>query len=306
MEQVEILTVQAQTVLDIGAGQGYLAQVLNFQYQLYVVGIDASSHHSTVTSARAARIMKHYAAKMRKSQTGTKELNLPQTLAFQVLSSDALKTLSNSIAREDICKQRDEIKKDLSEGLQDVRIQPPSCDIPNLKSSLVLAGLHACGDLSVTMLRTFLDCEEIKAVISIGCCYNLLSDEGFENVSSQRGFSMSCVDLAGISFGKSARNLACQAMYASTAISTGMKGATKAMVAMNKQMAPAKQAKVIKEFQESSLMDMTVPDEIGVDIASQLLKVGSHPKKVENVVPARSGSTDVEDLEKRLASLRRI
>ncbi|KAF9586979.1 hypothetical protein IFM89_039851 [Coptis chinensis] len=214
MEQVEILaavvnsiakTVQAQTVLDIGAGQGYLAQVLNFQYQLYVVAIDASSHHSTVTSARAARIMKHYAAKMRKSQTGTKELNLPQTLAFQVLSSDALKTLSSSIAREDICKQRDEIKKDLSEGLQDVRIQPPSCDIPNLKSSLVLAELHACGDLS-----TFLDCEEIKAVISIGCCYNLLSDEGFENVSSQRGFPMSCVDLAGFSLGKSARNLACQ------------------------------------------------------------------------------------------------
>ncbi|KAL5706107.1 hypothetical protein ACHQM5_024315 [Ranunculus cassubicifolius] len=48
-------------------------------------------------------------------------------------------------------------------------------------------------------------------------------------------------------------------MYASTAISTGMKGATKAMTAMNKQMAPAKQAKVIREFQtQSSQMDMIV------------------------------------------------
>ncbi|KAJ6980402.1 hypothetical protein NC653_028268 [Populus alba x Populus x berolinensis] len=89
-----------------------------------------------------------------------------------------------------------------------------------------------------------------------------------------------------------------QALYASTSISTGMKGATKAMVAMNKQMAPAKQAKVIKEFQkQSAQMDMTIEmmseaidetldkdeaeeeteeltnqvlDEIGVDIASQL------------------------------------
>ncbi|KAG6790696.1 hypothetical protein POTOM_006859 [Populus tomentosa] len=89
-----------------------------------------------------------------------------------------------------------------------------------------------------------------------------------------------------------------QALYASTSISTGMKGATKAMVAMNKQMAPAKQAKVIKEFQmQSAKMDMTIEmmseaidetldkdeaeeeteeltnqvlDEIGVDIASQL------------------------------------
>ncbi|KAG5562348.1 hypothetical protein RHGRI_005173 [Rhododendron griersonianum] len=50
-----------------------------------------------------------------------------------------------------------------------------------------------------------------------------------------------------------------QALYASTSISTGMKGATTAMVAMNKQMAPAKQAKVIREFQkQSAQMDMTI------------------------------------------------
>ncbi|GAU48625.1 hypothetical protein TSUD_405840 [Trifolium subterraneum] len=143
-----------------------------------------------------------------------------------------------------------------------------------------------------------------------------------------------------------------QALYASTSISTGMKGATKAMVAMNKQMAPAKQAKVIQEFQkQSAQMDMTevigsicgtslsskskiemmsesidetldkdeaeeeseeltnqVLDEIGVDIASQL---SSAPKgriasrTTENVAP-RSESQDVEELEKRLASLRRL
>ncbi|KAF9621630.1 hypothetical protein IFM89_024954 [Coptis chinensis] len=81
-------------------------------------------------------------------------------------------------------------------------------------------------------------------------------------------------------------SLQLEAMYASTAISTGMKGATKAMVAMNK-----------------------VLDEIGVDIASQLSSAPKgriSSKKVENVVLARPGSTDVEDLEKRLASLRCI
>ncbi|XP_043698932.1 vacuolar protein sorting-associated protein 2 homolog 2 isoform X1 [Telopea speciosissima] len=128
-----------------------------------------------------------------------------------------------------------------------------------------------------------------------------------------------------------------QAMYANTSISTGMKGATKAMVAMNKQMAPAKQAKVIKDFQmQSSQMDMTIEmmsesidetldkdeaeeeteeltnqvlDEIGVDIASQLSSAPKGriaSKKVENTVAASSKSSDVEDLEKRLASLRRL
>ncbi|CAN6553526.1 unnamed protein product [Malus baccata var. baccata] len=160
-----------------------------------------------------------------------------------------------------------------------------------------------------------------------------------------------------------------QALYASTSISTGMKGATKAMVAMNKQMEPAKQVKVIREFQkQAAQMDMTIEmmsesidetldkdeaeeeteeltnqvlDEIGVDIASQLSSapkgriasrttVNVAPRNAENVasrnaaenVASRnaenvapknaanvvngSESSDVEDLEKRLASLRRL
>ncbi|MQL75325.1 hypothetical protein Taro_007707 [Colocasia esculenta] len=49
-----------------------------------------------------------------------------------------------------------------------------------------------------------------------------------------------------------------EAMYASTSISVGMKGASKAMDAMNKKMEPAKQAKVVREFQkQSTQMDMT-------------------------------------------------
>ncbi|KAI3870203.1 hypothetical protein MKX03_025799, partial [Papaver bracteatum] len=55
-----------------------------------------------------------------------------------------------------------------------------------------------------------------------------------------------------------------QAMYASTAISTGTKGAIKAMTAMNRQMAPTKQAKFINKFQKKpSQMDMTL-HEIGL------------------------------------------
>lgn len=46
--------------------QGYLAQVLSFQFQHSVVAIDACSHHGKVMNARAERIKKHYAAQMRK------------------------------------------------------------------------------------------------------------------------------------------------------------------------------------------------------------------------------------------------
>lgn len=50
--------------------QGYLAQVLSFEHELSVIAIDASSHHGSITDARAKRIEKYYAAKLCKSRYG--------------------------------------------------------------------------------------------------------------------------------------------------------------------------------------------------------------------------------------------
>ncbi|XP_021888572.1 vacuolar protein sorting-associated protein 2 homolog 3 [Carica papaya] len=121
-----------------------------------------------------------------------------------------------------------------------------------------------------------------------------------------------------------------QAMYAQSSVAVGLKGASKAMSGINKEMAPAKQAKVIREFQkQSAQMDMTtemmsdaiddaldddeaedeteeltnqVLDEIGVDVASQLSTAPKGKiagKKAEDV-----SSSGIDDLEKRLAALR--
>ncbi|KAL0383634.1 UNVERIFIED_CONTAM: Vacuolar protein sorting-associated protein 23 [Sesamum calycinum] len=121
-----------------------------------------------------------------------------------------------------------------------------------------------------------------------------------------------------------------QAMSAQTSVAVGIKGAGKAMAVMNKQIAPAKQAKVIREFQKQSMqMDMTtemmsdaiddaldndeaedeteeltnqVLDEIGVDVASQL---SSAPKgKIAGKNVEDVGSSNIDELEKRLAALR--
>ncbi|GFP84197.1 vacuolar protein sorting-associated protein 2 homolog 2 [Phtheirospermum japonicum] len=96
---------------------------------------------------------------------------------------------------------------------------------------------------------------------------------------------------------------------------TGMKGATKAMSAMNKieMMSDAIDETLDKDEAEEESEELTnqVLDEIGVDIASQLSSAPKGriaSKKVENVAApsAAAASNDVEDLEKRLASLRRI
>ncbi|OWM81511.1 vacuolar protein sorting-associated protein 2 homolog 3 [Punica granatum] len=121
-----------------------------------------------------------------------------------------------------------------------------------------------------------------------------------------------------------------QAMHAQSSVAVGMKGASNAMAAMNKQMAPAKQAKVIQEFQkQSAQLDMTtemmsdsiddaldndeaeeetedltnqVLDEIGVDVASQL---SAAPRgKIASKQTEDASSSGIDEIEKRLAALR--
>ncbi|CAI9755063.1 unnamed protein product [Fraxinus pennsylvanica] len=203
--------VGVNTIVDVGSGQGYLAQVLSFEYQLSVIAIDASSHHGRIADARAERIKKHYTAKLCKSQLESRGLSTPKTVTCRVLSPDMLKTLSNSLLQKDDEKPNNNggnIDEKPVEG--SVGNELTSSLYANGKPSLVLAGLHACGDLSVTMLRTFIECADVRAVVSIGCCYNLLS-EGIIEADTQCGFPMSKgVKSAGLLLKKNGRDLACQ------------------------------------------------------------------------------------------------
>lgn len=59
-----------------------------------------------------------------------------------------------------------------------------------------------------------MECDEVKAVISIGCCYNLLSEVDEAEADSQCGFPVSKgAKSASLKLGKSARDLACQVTF---------------------------------------------------------------------------------------------
>lgn len=91
-------------------------------------------------------------------------------------------------------------------------IAPPSL-VNRAEQSYVLAGLHACGDLSATMLKTYMMCKEVKAVVTVGCCYNLLSEngDGAQMSGNHFGFPLSeGVKNLGITLGRRACDLACQ------------------------------------------------------------------------------------------------
>ncbi|EES16348.1 hypothetical protein BDA96_08G181400 [Sorghum bicolor] len=191
----------AKTVIDVGSGQGYLAQSLSFEYQLPVVAIDASSHHASVTMARAERIKKHYAAKCVEKQL----LMVPRTVTCHVLSSDTLAAVTLDACKDD--HGGEHVRETKASTKKITQIQELTQGSP----PLILAGLHACGDLSVNMLRVFVSCEQVKALVSVGCCYNLLSEDSNEDTDTCPGFPMSkAAKLSELVLGKSIRDLACQ------------------------------------------------------------------------------------------------
>ncbi|XP_034280899.1 methyltransferase-like protein 25B isoform X2 [Pantherophis guttatus] len=78
------------------------------------------------------------------------------------------------------------------------------------QGALLLTGLHACGDLSATLLRLFVACPDIVGITSVSCCYMKLST----GEDAQPGYPLSdwVAGLPGHRLSYKAREGACHAM----------------------------------------------------------------------------------------------
>ena len=72
-------------------------------------------------------------------------------------------------------KQDELISSDHYEKEQGISASLDDINPDNQKKSFILVGLHTCGDLSPTLLRTFISCAEVKGIVLVGCCYMKLS-----------------------------------------------------------------------------------------------------------------------------------
>lgn len=52
-------------------------------------------------------------------------------------------------------------------------VKDPKC------SDFLLTGLHACGDLSATLLRHFANCPHVQGITSVACCYMKITTEEY-------------------------------------------------------------------------------------------------------------------------------
>lgn len=121
-----------------GSGKGYLSHVLAHEYDLNVLGID---NKEIVTRGAAQR----------KKQI---EKNTKKETKFQPITSH--------------------LSLDLNVP-QFLEILSP---LKTKKERMVLIGLHTCGDLASTILKLYVNMPLCKALINVGCCYHLLTENG--------------------------------------------------------------------------------------------------------------------------------
>lgn len=48
--------------------------------------------------------------------------------------------------------------------------------ILDTKNDYLILGLHACGDLSSTILKHFVENKNVKVLVSVSCCYHKLNN----------------------------------------------------------------------------------------------------------------------------------
>ncbi|KAI9204598.1 methyltransferase domain-containing protein [Polychytrium aggregatum] len=208
-------------VLDIGAGQGYLSSALAYQYGLDVVCLDGSGlqlHGGQSRSAHIERLLEHH-----KMRQGGRLRFVEMVLKFDKVAGQP------SDDEPQIVRQIRQLIQD-SESTSGAAGQ----ESPSAESRWLICGLHTCGDLAPTMLKSIVPgtsdrsgIPQARVVVNVGCCYHVLTerdvansatefharhqtDDGLEQVAC--GFPMSKVlKDQGLKLGLEARMVACQA-----------------------------------------------------------------------------------------------
>uniref|UniRef100_A0A4W4G346 Methyltransferase domain-containing protein n=1 Tax=Electrophorus electricus TaxID=8005 RepID=A0A4W4G346_ELEEL len=179
------------SVVDVGSGQGHLTRFLSFGLGLDVTGIEADTNLVSMASIFDQQLLSTLAKERQKS--GTSRLPhvapgpAPRHVVGWVSPRATWQVFLQQLGRREKdsesypagpCQKRQrvlvsgqecELEKDIDHGSQ---VTSGSFGIKEASSSnFVLTGLHACGDLSATLLRHFANCPYIQGITSVACCY---------------------------------------------------------------------------------------------------------------------------------------
>ncbi|CAB4427603.1 unnamed protein product [Rhizophagus irregularis] len=217
------------SIIDLGAGQGYLSRVLAYTYNLCVFAVDASNIQTCGAQKYQFRTEKSLGL-LRK---GKKEVDDKSNELISekkgglthVTQHVTTETLTNLISEWNKNKEQFNVGEvgdyEFNKVVNDNKnIVDGSCSAKHLKqdNNFLICGLHSCGELSSTMLDLFIKNEEIKCVVNVGCCYHLLHENENSKQEDSKDEDIKCSFPLSKFFkeknfymGLTIRHLACQA-----------------------------------------------------------------------------------------------
>ncbi|CAO3612872.1 unnamed protein product [Cunninghamella blakesleeana] len=182
------------SVIDLGAGQGYLSRTMAYQYDFQVIAVDESEVQTCGAKRFDDITIKGY--KHKEPLLHHIKDRFTNENATDILSSLKRTKPPPSSTSTSTSVLVDEKKE-------------------NHKDAWLICGLHACGDLSPIILRLFIQQPDIQALVNVGCCYHFLTHpyddhHGYHDMKTT-GFPMSHkIQNMDFHLGSTASMLACQ------------------------------------------------------------------------------------------------
>lgn len=167
------------SILDLGCGQGYLMQILSFYYKLSVIGVDSSQLQTNGAIKRAQGTQLLLRSMYRKNKSlDASSIDLTPVFMTLVCPIDTKLTIAQLTH---IASQVPPVAPTISDSPYPKKYQAYPFRHPEVhpllsEKGVILVGLHTCGDLAPTTLRLFHESPTVKAMINIGCCYNVMTD----------------------------------------------------------------------------------------------------------------------------------
>jgi len=166
-------------LVDLGSGKAYLSQVLSTMHNTPVLAIDSKEGNTKGAEIREKNLKAKWAA-LEVRAAERKDGQVPSNRKKRAKKKhEIIKVNEGEILNDSPAEPSDHLLVTLTQYVEDGADIGDLVDknFPRKNHNYGLIGLHTCGNLASTSLRTFLTSPGCKFICNVGCCYNHLSED---------------------------------------------------------------------------------------------------------------------------------
>ena len=168
-----------ESLVDLGSGKAYLSQVLSTMHNIPVLAIDSKEGNTRGAEVREKNLKAKWAA-LEIRATERKDGHVPSNRKKRAKNKHKkVKVEEGGNLNDSSALPHDHQLVTLTQYVEDGADIGDLIDknFPTKNKNYGLIGLHTCGNLATTSLRTFLTSPGCKFICNVGCCYNHLTED---------------------------------------------------------------------------------------------------------------------------------